>query len=139
MNRPNSGKSDLRETMLLIAGIAIYCSCVYFFKWSCPVYYVTGISCPGCGMTRALFALLRLDLSTALYYHPLIFFCIVVLPVLLVVHIKRKRFVKKIITVVFVVVFFATYLYRFLVLKSPVLLFTPENGIFVRLFTSCFA
>ncbi len=37
----------------------------------CPVRYATGISCPGCGMTRAWLSLLRLDFAGAFYYHPL--------------------------------------------------------------------
>ncbi|WZL82777.1 DUF2752 domain-containing protein [Vallitaleaceae bacterium 9-2] len=39
----------------------------------CPIKLTTGLPCPGCGMTRAHIALLNLDLSQALYYHPLFF------------------------------------------------------------------
>lgn len=39
--------------------------------YKCPFDYIFGISCPGCGMTRALLALLRFDLLSAFYYHPL--------------------------------------------------------------------
>jgi len=38
----------------------------------CPIALLTGVPCPGCGMTRAASALLRGDLSLALDYHPLI-------------------------------------------------------------------
>jgi Protein of unknown function (DUF2752) len=37
----------------------------------CPVALLTGVACPGCGMTRALAWLVRGDLGTALTYHPL--------------------------------------------------------------------
>lgn len=39
----------------------------------CPFALVTGIACPGCGMTRAAGRLLRGDLMGAVDYHPLVF------------------------------------------------------------------
>ena len=38
----------------------------------CPFALITGMACPGCGMTRAASSLIRGDLSTALGYHPLV-------------------------------------------------------------------
>lgn len=37
----------------------------------CPVRQLTGIICPGCGMSRAWLAVLRLDFAAAFWYHPL--------------------------------------------------------------------
>lgn len=39
----------------------------------CPVALLTGIPCPGCGMTRALNALVRGDWAEAWLYHPISF------------------------------------------------------------------
>ena len=39
----------------------------------CPVYTVTGIECPGCGMTRACAAISQGQLDQAWQYHPLAF------------------------------------------------------------------
>ncbi len=38
----------------------------------CPFALITGMACPGCGMTRAASSLIRGDFSTALGYHPLV-------------------------------------------------------------------
>jgi Protein of unknown function (DUF2752) len=38
----------------------------------CPFALITGMACPGCGMTRAASYLARGDVSTALGYHPLV-------------------------------------------------------------------
>lgn len=38
----------------------------------CPIALLTGVACPGCGMTRAASALLRGNIDLALDYHPLI-------------------------------------------------------------------
>jgi hypothetical protein len=38
---------------------------------TCLIYLLTGVSCPGCGMTRATACLARGDLMSALQFHPL--------------------------------------------------------------------
>lgn len=38
----------------------------------CPIALLTGVACPGCGMTRAASALLKGNVPLALEYHPLI-------------------------------------------------------------------
>ena len=38
----------------------------------CPLYYLTGIHCPGCGLTRGLHALFHGDVLTALDYNAML-------------------------------------------------------------------
>jgi len=38
----------------------------------CPIALITGIACPGCGMTRAVAHLIRGDMAAALTYHPIV-------------------------------------------------------------------
>jgi hypothetical protein len=40
----------------------------------CVFHELTGLYCPGCGMTRAVLALLRLDVYQAFRYNTLLFF-----------------------------------------------------------------
>lgn len=40
----------------------------------CPLHLVTGLECPGCGMTRACIALCRGALVDALHYNPISIF-----------------------------------------------------------------
>ena len=35
----------------------------------CPLYQLTGLQCPGCGNSRAVIALLRLDIASAFKYN----------------------------------------------------------------------
>lgn len=62
MRRTSVGKLLL---ILLIAAAGL----VFFYH--CPFRYFFGISCPGCGMTRALLAAVFSDFETAFSYHPL--------------------------------------------------------------------
>jgi hypothetical protein len=39
--------------------------------WSCPFLSWTGFHCPGCGLTRSMFAFFSMDLQTCFYFHPL--------------------------------------------------------------------
>ncbi len=39
----------------------------------CPIKRLTGLPCPGCGLTRGCLALMRLDFADALRWHPLAF------------------------------------------------------------------
>ena len=39
----------------------------------CPLHKLTGLYCPGCGITRMLLAILRLDFYKAFRYNPLAF------------------------------------------------------------------
>jgi len=38
----------------------------------CPLYYLTGIHCPGCGLTRSFHALFQGDVLTALHFNALL-------------------------------------------------------------------
>lgn len=61
-------KNPMRIKPLLVIAGAVF----ILFWYRCPIKYLSGISCPGCGMTRALFACLRFRFADALRYHPLI-------------------------------------------------------------------
>ena len=44
-----------------------------FFTTICPMQLLFGLPCPGCGLTRAAFLLLRGDLPAAFAMHPFLF------------------------------------------------------------------
>lgn len=61
---------------IMVAGIA---AVVFFFNPAthkfypvCQFHRLTGLNCPGCGMTRALYALLHGDLATAMHDNALL-------------------------------------------------------------------
>jgi len=59
---------------------------IYHIGIPCLFHEITGLYCPGCGITRALFALFELNLKKALKYNILVF---IVGPFLLYYFIKK--------------------------------------------------
>ena len=83
MEKTVSKRKKLIKT-LLIHLVAAALFALWLFLTGCPIHKLTGLPCPGCGMSRALFSLVRLDFAGAWYYHPLVFF--LPLPILWLVH-----------------------------------------------------
>lgn len=61
-----------RKLALAILGTAGLILALFAFGipgWQCPLLHLTGVPCPGCGLTRATYWLLRGDFRTALTFH----------------------------------------------------------------------
>lgn len=99
---------------------------------TCPIKFFTGISCAGCGMSRAWLSVLRLDMAGAFRYHPLFFLPPVVLVVILL---KSKINIKiyKIIIFTIIIMFAIVYICRLIWSGDDVVVFEPENNILFRI------
>ena len=60
---------------IVVAILAVYGSIVSLTHWSIPciVYQLTGLQCPGCGISRMLLAMLHGDFRAAFSFHPFLF------------------------------------------------------------------
>jgi hypothetical protein len=60
---------------LAVLGLPLVALIVVFWLdlVACPFKAMSGIPCPGCGLTRATFSMLAGDLRTALHYNPFVF------------------------------------------------------------------
>lgn len=124
-----SRKQDLRAVAIIAAVYAV----MQLLGITCPIKFLTGISCPGCGMTRAWLALLRLDLHAALAYHPLFWLPPVALALYLLC---RRRFPRAIRPGLMVMcgLFCIVYLIRLLGGYAPgVVVWAPREGLLFRL------
>lgn len=75
---------------------------------NCPIKALFGVPCPGCGMTRAVFALLQLNFSGAFAMHPLVFLLPAILLLLLLW--KRGRYGILIVSAVLLILVFVVRL-----------------------------
>ncbi len=97
----------------------------------CPIKFVTGISCPGCGMVRAWLSILRLDFSSAFYYHPL-FWIVPIGCILLLVKNKISKKIFYFFISVIVILFFVVYLIRMFNSDGQIVSFHPSESIFIK-------
>ncbi len=112
-------------TVALIVGI--------YALIGCPIKFFTGISCPGCGMTRAYLSLFTGHLHRAFRYHPLFW----LVPPAIAFYLKKDRLPKPVVTTVFVIgvaLFAGVYVMRLLDPTDKVVVFCPQNGLYGRLF-----
>lgn len=101
----------LKETIQIIIYIFVYALLMHVLNIGCPIKWFTGISCAGCGMTRAFLSLIKGDIKNAFLYHPLFF----LMPIIFVLYIFRDKFVdktKKILLVAFIIIFLVCYIIR---------------------------
>lgn len=125
--KPISWKRDLPA----IAGVVLLYWVLHLLGIGCPIRFVTGISCAGCGMTRAWLSVLSLDFSGAFYYHPLW----PLVPAAAAIWLLRTRIPPRILRVLLygvVILFLAVYLLRLLDPTDPVVTFQPQTGLAAR-------
>ena len=78
-----------------ILGVALACLCVLLFTDIdlCPVRRLTGLHCPGCGGTRMVLRLLRLDVRGAFQANALL---LVTGPIILgLLGVRAARYLKR--------------------------------------------
>ncbi len=66
--------NDIKKYIWCMAAVAVYYVVVHvFMPVACPLIYVTGFPCAGCGMTRAVLFVLTGQFSRAFYMNPVAF------------------------------------------------------------------
>lgn len=62
------------NTLIILLLISYYYLNKYFhIGIPCLFYKITSFKCPGCGITRMLFSILKLDFKSAFFYNPVVF------------------------------------------------------------------
>lgn len=117
---------DLKCVLLFGAILLI----LHFTGIGCIIRYLTGISCAGCGMSRALFCLLQGHMAEAVSWHPLI----LAMPPAALLWFCRRKLPRKLVNLslgTFAAAFVIVYLIR-LVQGSPVVGVHLHDGMLAR-------
>lgn len=134
MSGDNADKRRLNriEVITSVAAVVVLYVILESFGVTCPIKYITGISCAGCGMSRAWIALLHFNIHEAFMYHPLFFLPPVVVIFMLL---KSKINIKfyKIFIFTMAGAFVIVYLYRMFIGTGDIVVFEPQNNILFRI------
>lgn len=87
---------DRLKLVLLIAfvfvflALAVYVSTIIRYgSYECPIHRLTGFDCPGCGGTRMVKAILRLDFESAFLFNPYMFMTLPIMTVAMTCEVIR--------------------------------------------------
>lgn len=132
MEKDVSKRNRAIKLLLIHVGAAALFA-LWLFLTGCPINRLTGLPCPGCGMSRALFCLVKLDFAGAWYYHPLVFF--LPLPILWLVHRKAWKLPGGRRAAIAVVIALAAALIAVYAIRA----FVPGSFVYNEIRTSAFA
>ena len=130
--RNNRRKNERKELICAATAVVVLYTAMESIGITCPIKFITGISCAGCGMSRAWISLLHFNIHDAFMYHPLFFLPPVVVIVMLL---KSKINIKiyKIIIFTIIIMFAIVYICRLIWSGDDVVVFEPQNNILFRI------
>lgn len=128
MKPKNLSSSEWQDIKAIIVIILFYFFMNMIFDIGCPILWITGISCAGCGMTRAWISLLHLDFKAAFHYHPLFW-----LPaIMVVVYFLKNKLPKRVLSILSagaIFLFLLIYILRMSDTSDSIVIFQPWEGI----------
>lgn len=113
-------------TILMVIIVALY-----FLDIGCLFRLFFGVSCPGCGLTRAYRALINLDLKNAFYYHPLFW----TIPIIIVLYYKK---VNDKVLVLFIILFLLVYIIRLLDKNDNIVTINLKDSLIYKMLSYLF-
>lgn len=128
----NKHKKERKELICAVTAVVVLYTAMESIGITCPIKFVTGISCAGCGMSRAWIAFLQLDMAKAFEYHPLFWLPPIAVIVLLCKY-KINIKIYKIIIFTIIIMFAIVYIYRLIWSGDDVVVFEPQNNILFRI------
>lgn len=128
----NKQKKYRKELICAVTAVVVLYTAMESIGITCPIKFITGISCAGCGMSRAWLAFLRLDMAKAFEYHPLFWLPPIAVIVLLC---KSKINIKiyKIFIFTIILMFAIVYICRLIWSGDDIVVFEPQNNILFRI------
>lgn len=124
-----------KDDITIILIIVIIYAVGMLFGITCPILYFTGISCPGCGMTRAWINIFDGNLQKAFIFHPLFWMPLLVGLLWLIKNKIDKEYMKNIYRVLLSLILIVWFL-RFFIENDPASQFNPKEGMIINIIES---
>lgn len=105
---------------------------LFAFGITCPIKFLTGVSCPGCGMSRACMHALKLDFASAFAFHPLWIALPFAAFFFIFFYAKKMKRAFRITLSICVIALLTVYLIRIFSGDSTVVVFAPQNSFIYR-------
>lgn len=124
-------KQEIRSAVTAFLAIAALYFFFHLVGIGCPIRFLTGVSCPGCGMTRAAAALVSFRFSDAFRFHPLVY----LLPPCAAVFLLQKRIPRKVyrkLVFTIIMLYVIVYTIRMIDPANDIVTFRPEQGFVFR-------
>lgn len=128
-------KNTFKAEFDIFGAIVLCVAIMAIGKIPCPLLFFTGVSCAGCGMTRAWICLLRMDIRGAFHFHPLFW----IPPLFCLIFLFRQRIPEKyykLIEAVMVIAFLGIYALRLYSGNDETVVFSPKDGFIFRMIDS---
>ena len=122
------------KPLIVISVVILIYAILQIIGITCPIKYIFGVSCPGCGMTRAVISAVTFKFERAFFFHPLWFAMPVFLALYLYARIKNKTKLEKIVVCTFVISILSVYVVRAIFFQSEIVCFSWKNGLIYKLF-----
>ncbi len=125
-------KSDTKKkiAIIIVAVIVLIIEHV-ILKIPCPIKLITGVSCAGCGFTRACICLVNLDIKGAFEYYPL-FWLIPFFGLLFVKRFREDKKSRNILFIILISLLIAVYILRLLDTSDSVVVFDVKEGLIYK-------
>lgn len=117
-----------KEALSLLIGIGLVVLWMSVSGLGCPIKKLTGISCAGCGMSRALLAAAQFQFSKAFYYHPLFWLC----PIIIALYVFWERIsptIRKHIFMLIIICFCSVYVLRLFFIENNIVEIDVQSGL----------
>ncbi|HCF15769.1 MAG TPA: DUF2752 domain-containing protein [Eubacterium sp.] len=128
----NKQKKERKELICAVTAVVVLYTAMESIGITCPIKFITGISCAGCGMSRAWIAFLQLDMAKAFEYHPLF----LLPPIAVIVLLSKSKInikIYKIFIFTIVLMFAIVYICRLIWSGDDIVVFEPQNNILFRI------
>ena len=119
---------EYKSYIISFASVGAIVIIMWMLNIPCPIKAVFGISCAGCGMSRAIISALSLDFAAAFAYHPLWLILPLSLLSIVILSIKEKTKAASAVIYCMLALFLAVWIIR-IIANDPIVSPDIENSV----------